>query len=155
MKKTVFLSFLAVALAWASTASAAQNWIGTWKLNVAQSKFSPGPGPKSQTIKFEKTADGIKVTSDGVNAEGKEMHGGFTSKWDGKDVPWTGNPNADMAAPKGIDDNSYENTWKKDGKATITSKAVVSADGKTLTITQTGKDAKGEDVNSTAVYDRQ
>jgi hypothetical protein len=34
-------------------------------------------------------------------------------------------------------------------------KVVVSADGKTLTVTQTGKNAKGEDVNSTAVYDRQ
>jgi hypothetical protein len=27
--------------------------IGTWKLNLAKSKFSPGPPPKSQTLTFE------------------------------------------------------------------------------------------------------
>jgi hypothetical protein len=37
-------------------------------------------------------------------------------------------------------------------KATTTGKAVVSKDGKTLTITQTGRDAQGRTVNSTAVF---
>jgi len=31
---------------------------------------------------------------------------------DGKEVAWTGNPMADTAAPKKIDDNSYTNSWK-------------------------------------------
>jgi hypothetical protein len=53
-----------------SVALAAENWLGTWKLNVAKSKYSPGPGPKSLTLKLEATADGIKLTSDGVNSEG-------------------------------------------------------------------------------------
>jgi len=138
-----------------STAVAADNWLGTWKLNLAKSKFSPGPAPKSLTLKFEASQDGIKLTSDGVDADGKPTHGSYTSKFDGKDVPWAGNPNADTASPKRIDANSYQNTWKKDGKVTVTAKAVVSADGKTLTVTQTGKNAKGEAVNTTAVYDRQ
>ena len=67
----------------------------------------------------------------------------------------TGNPNADAGMPKRLDDNSYENVWKKAGKVTITAKAVVSTDGKTLTITQTGTDAKGRAVDITAVSDRQ
>ena len=41
---------------------AAENWLGTWKLDVAKSKYSPGPAPKSLTLKFEATADGIKLT---------------------------------------------------------------------------------------------
>jgi hypothetical protein len=76
------------------------------------------------------------------------------SKFNGQDVPWTGNPDADMASPKKIDDNSYENTWKKGGKTTMIAKAVVSADGKTLNITQTGTDAKGQAVSNTVIYDR-
>ena len=158
MKKNLLLCSLVASsavLVSGSTASAADNWLGTWKLNTAKSKFSPGPGPQSLTLRFESTADGIKVTSDGVDGEGKSMKGMYTSKWDGKDVPWAGNPNADTAAPKRIDANNYENVWKKGGKVTITAKAVVSADGKTLTTTQTGTNAKGEAVNSTAVYDRQ
>lgn len=138
-----------------SVALAGDNWLGTWKLDVAKSKASPGPGPKSLMLKFDATPAGIKLTTDSVSAEGKAIHGGYVSKFDGKDVPWEGNPEADMASPKKIDDNSYENTWKKGGKVTIVAKVVVSKDGKTLTVTQTGTDSKGRAVNYTAVYDRQ
>ena len=138
-----------------SVALAAENWLGTWKLNLAKSKYSPGPAPKSLTLKFESTADGIKLTSDGVNAEGNPTHAEYVSKFDGTDVPYSGNPEADTALAKKIDDNSYENVWKKDGKTTITANAVVSKDGKTMTIRLKGTDSKGRAVDNLAVYDRQ
>lgn len=158
MKKSLLLCSIAAGaavLASGTTVLAQENWLGTWKLNVEKSRYTPGPGPKSQTLKFEATADGIRLTSEGVGADGKPTGGTYTSKWDGKDVPWTGNPNADTASPRRIDANTYENVWKKGGKATITSRAGVSADGKTLTLTQGGTDAKGQSVNSVTVYDRQ
>ena len=151
----VALAVCVVALFSGFVALAADNWLGTWKLNVDKSKASPGPVPKSLTLKFEATKDGTRLTSDGVSADGKPMHGTYTSKFDGKDVPWEGNPEADTAAPKKIDDSSYENVWKKGGKVTITAKAVVSKDGKTLTISQTGKNVKGEAVNANMVFEKQ
>jgi len=138
-----------------SAAFAAENWIGSWKMDMGKSKFSPGPGPKSQTVKFEQTKDGIKLTTDSVAADGKVRQGSYVSRFDGQDVAWAGNPDADTASPKKIDDNSYENTWKKGGKTTVTTKAVVSKDGKTLTVNQTGINAKGEAVNNVAVYNKQ
>jgi hypothetical protein len=151
----VALAVCVVALFSGSVALAADNWLGTWKLNVDKSKASPGPVPKSLTLKFEATKDGTRLTSDGVSADGKPTHGTYTSKFDGKDVPWEGNPEADTAVPKKIDDSSYENVWKKGGKVTITAKAVVSKDGKTLTISQTGKNVKGEAVNANVVFEKQ
>jgi hypothetical protein len=135
------------------TAFAADNWVGTWKLNTERSQLSGGI--RAQTLKYEATPAGIKLTSDGTDAQGKPMHGGYTSKFDGKDVPWTGNPMADTASPKRVDDNTYENVWKKGGKATVAAKVSVSADGKTLTVTQDGTDAQGAKVHSVAVYDKQ
>ncbi len=44
---------------------------------------------------------------------------------------------------------------KKDGKATITGRITVSADGKTRTVTTSGTNAKGEKVKTTAVYEKQ
>jgi hypothetical protein len=158
MRKALYLGLLVACgavLGAPSVADAADNWLGTWKLNTAKSKYSPGPGPKSLTLKFEATPAGTKLTSEGVDAEGKPTKGGYVSKYDGQAVPFEGNPNADKAAAKKIDDNTYENVWTKGGKTTITTKGVVSADGKTLTVTQTGTNAKGETVNNTAVYDRQ
>jgi len=138
-----------------SAAAAAENWVGRWTLDATKSKYSPGPAPKSQSLTFEQTKDGIKLTSESVTADGKTNKGGYVSKFDGKDVPWAGNPDADTASPRKIDDNNYENTWKKGGKTTVTSKTAVSKDGKTLTVNQTGTNAKGETVNNVAVYDRQ
>jgi hypothetical protein len=158
MRKSLLVSSLAVCallLFSSSVAFAADNWLGTWKLNVEKSTFNHGPAPKSMTLKLEATKDGTRLTSDGVNAEGKTTHGTYLSKWDGKDVPWEGNPSADTAAPKKIDDNTYDNVWKKGGKVTVTAKVVVSTDGKTLTVSQTSKNAKGETVNSTVVYEKQ
>jgi hypothetical protein len=151
---TVTAAFVAV-FALSVPAFAQDAWIGAWKVNLAKSKYSPGPPPKNATIKFEATQGGAKLTSDGVNADGKATHFEYVSKFDGKDVPFTGNPDADTASPRRIDANTIENIWKKAGKTTITSKVVVSKDGKTLTNTQTGKDGQGRTVNSTVVYDKQ
>jgi len=145
----------AFVLVLASAAMAADNWIGTWSLNTAKSSFDPGPALKSQTLKFEATADGIKLTNDGIDAEGKANHGAYTAKFDGTAVSWAGNPNADTATPERIDANHYRNTWKKDGKVTIVADVTVSKDGKTLTVKQTGKDAEGRAVNTVEVFDRQ
>ena len=55
--------------------------------------------------------------------EGEGDEGVYVSRFDGKDVPWKGNPDADTAAAKRIDDNNYENLWKKGGAVTVTAKA--------------------------------
>ena len=137
------------------SSAAADNWMGTWKLNGAKSQFTPGPAPKSQTITYTPAPGGWTTKSESIDAQGKTVQSGYTGKTDGKDYPWTGNPNADALVLKRIDDNSFETTWKRGGKVLITSQAVVSNAGKTLTIHQTGKDVQGRDVNNTLVLDRQ
>ena len=158
MRKSLLMVSLAaccVMVLSSSVALAADNWLGTWKVDLAKSKYSPGPAPKSYILKFEATPVGIQFTGDGVDADGKASHSMFLSKFDGKDVPYKGNPDADTASPRKIDDNNYDNTWKKGGKEKITAMVAVSADGKTMTITQTGTNAKGEAVNHSIVYNKQ
>ena len=48
--------------------------LGTWKLNLAKSKYSPGMPPKSQTLKFEAQGDALKITADTANADGTVAH---------------------------------------------------------------------------------
>jgi hypothetical protein len=135
---------------------AADNNVGTWKLNLAKSKYSPGPAPKSQTLKIEAWGeDGVKYTADGVGADGKPTHAEFQAKYDGKDYAFKGNPDADTLAYKRIDANTLEATLKMKGKPTITAKAMVSKDGKTRTVTQMGKNAQGQSIDITSVYEKQ
>ena len=128
---------------------------GTWKINLAKSKFSPGPAPKSRTLKFEAAADGLKITADIANADGTIQHIQYTAKPDGKDYPVTGDPDRDSTTMKRIDANTTEVLGKKAGKPTVNFRRVVSKDGKTLTITGTGTNAKGQKVNNVAVFDKQ
>ena len=145
---TSVLAFAAVAFS--------QNHVGTWKLNLAKSSFSPGPAPKSQTLKIEAWGDdGLKYAADGVGPDGKPTHAEFQAKFDGKDVPFKGNPDADTLAYKRIDGNTLEATTKMKGKTTLTAKVVVSKDGKTRTVTQTGTDAQGRTTKNVLVYEKQ
>lgn len=144
-----------VALAATTTAQGKDPWVGTWKLNLAKSTYSPGPAPKSSTVTIAASEGGIKVTVDTVPATGAAQHWTVTAKFDGKDNPVTGNPNADSQAFKKIDDRSYEATAKKAGKTTTTSRVVISADGKTRTNSQTGTDPQGKPMKNTLVFDRQ
>jgi hypothetical protein len=148
--------FAAVVLALGVNAFAADVNIGTWKLNVAKSKFTPGPAPKSQTLKIEAWADdGVKYAMDGVGPDGKPMHWEFQVKYDGKAVPFKGNPDADMITYKRIDANTVVATTTLKGKPAQTTRIVVSKDGRTRTLTQTGKDASGRDVHNVVVYEKQ
>ena len=73
--------------------------VGVWKLNVAKSTYSPGPGPKSGTTTIEAAGAGTKVVVDQVMADGSKRHYEFTTNYDGKDSPVTGNnPELDTVA---------------------------------------------------------
>ena len=144
---------LAVTASVALPAQAQDQGIGTWRLNVSKTTMSPGPKPVSSTVTIEASDGGIKQVTEqslGLGASKSE----FTARFDGKDYPIRGNPNADVVALKRVDDRSYEVIGKKGGKVTITSRVTLSADGKTRTVVQTGVDAKGQKVINTMVYDR-
>jgi hypothetical protein len=131
--------------------------IGNWKLNVAKSKFSPGPGYKSETRTYEPTADGYTFQGERVNPDGSTQKYGFTVKYDNKDYRVTGKDpgGADTIAVKLIDANNIESTSKKRSEVLYTSKVVVSNDGKVMTITTKGKNPDGEPFDNLQVYDRQ
>jgi hypothetical protein len=139
-------------------AQAPAPWIGTWKVNLAKSKFDPANlAPKSQTIKQEAVpGGGFKATVDGVDAQGKPTHQELMTMFDGKVTEVKGAPDANTTRVyKRIDDRTYEYVQSVAGKVTVTSRTVVAADGKTRTNTTKGKNAQGQTINNVIVYDRQ
>jgi hypothetical protein len=145
---TLALCFVA-ALAFAANPS-----IGTWKLNEAKSNFPPG-APKNTSVVYQEAGDKIRVSVDGVDAEGDAAHNEWIGKFDGKDYPLSGDPTADTRSYKVIDDRTLELTNKKNGKVIITARITVSADGKSRTVTVTGVEPGGKKVEYTETYDKQ
>jgi hypothetical protein len=128
--------------------------MGTWKLNEAKSKFSPG-APKNTTVVYEAAGDSIKVIVDGVDGAGNPTHNEWTGKFDGKPYPVTGDPTTDTRTYRKINNRTLALTNKKDGKVAVTGRIVVLPNGKSRTLTTTGRDAKGKRFSNRAVYDKQ
>ncbi len=129
---------------------------GTWKLNVAKSKFSPGPAPKEMTLTIEAAGPGRHVEVAGVAGDGTAMKWGYSGNFDSKDIRVTGsNPDADIVMLKRLNPTTTRSTWKKDGKRTLVNGVSVAADGKSLTVAASGVNAKGQNVKNTFVFDRQ
>ena len=129
--------------------------VGTWKVNLAKSKYDPGPPPRSETRIYESFGkDGVKATFNRIDAAGKTVTITYSAQYDGKDYKYTGSPDADTIALTRVDANTTDATLKMHGKGVQTTKAVISRDGKTRTLTTTGTDAKGQKINNVVVFDR-
>ena len=133
---------------------AADPQIGTWKLNEAKSKFAPGTGKNTMVVYKNAMGGKVKITTDGIDANGKAAHSEWTGKFDGKDYSVTGDPNSDMRSYTKVDDRTLDFVVKKAGKTTAKGRVVISADGKSRTVSVSGTDAKGKKFQNTAVYDK-
>lgn len=162
--RIVFSTLTLVALASLSLGLGAQSvspLTGTWMVNVAKSTYNPvSLAPKSSTSKVDITGDMIKVIVDGVDSTGLKVHTEYAVKMDGKDYPWTGtvdgkpSVNQDTVAWTKIDDYTYESTNKLKGATLTTQRVVIAKDGKTRTNTVTGKNAEGQTVSNTVLYEK-
>ena len=145
---TLTLCFVG-AFCWAQNAN-----MGTWKLNEAKSKISHG-APKNTMVVYEAAGENVRVVIDGIGSDGKPMHSEWTGKFDSKDYPVIGDPNSDARSLTKIDDRTLGFNAKKNGKTILSGRVVVSADGKSRTVTSSGADSNGKTISSLAVYDKQ
>ena len=129
--------------------------MGTWKLNAEKSTFSPGPAPKSIVTKFAPAGDGVKWSAERVAPDGKSSVATYDAKYDGKDYPLTGSPNADAIVLRRIDAHTSERQNKKGGKVVSTERREVARDGRSYVTTVTGTTADGKPVNHRMVFDKQ
>ena len=127
--------------------------VGTWKLNLAKSKYTVG-APKSATLVITAAGKGFKVSANAVLADGASRKIEYTSMYDGMDAAVTGSPDYDTVAIKKTAEGS-SGERKKAGKVVQTFTRNVSADGKTMTTTTKGTNAAGQKVDNVQVYDKQ
>jgi hypothetical protein len=136
-------------------AFAADSSLGTWKLNMEKSKFSPSTPVKSLSTTREASGGGIKVTTTGEQAGGTAVNSSYVAKYDGSESPVTGAP-YDTISIKQVNANTFTySAKKKDGKYSVTGRSVVSKDGKTMTNSIKGTNTDGKAYRATMVWDKQ
>ena len=135
--------------------SPADGFMGTWKQNMAKSKYSPGPAPKSATYTHTQDGDWVIQKCDFINAEGELISTTSRFKRDGKEYPYTSFSGAHKTiTSKRINARTNESIVQ-DGIEKYTVHDVLSADGKTITRTITGTDTKGQQIRESQVYEKQ
>jgi hypothetical protein len=156
-RRNMVLAFGMVAFCMAVSLFAADDpFNGTWKLNVAKSKFVPGPEPQSLTITVKVEGDTHNVKVEGKTSDGTAIETSFVAKLDGTPAPITGSPTADMISVRKINDRTLESKSTKGGSPVAQSRVTVSKDGKVVTITGSGAvNAKGVKTKNTEVYEKQ
>ena len=122
--------------------------------------FDPGTEPyKSQSLHMHFSTIRPSSRNEGHGHQNEAMFyvldGYGWEEHDGKEYPFKGNPDADHITYKRTDAFHVEAMTTLKGKPAGNTKVVVSKDGKTRTLTQTGTNAQGQTINNVVVYEKQ
>lgn len=138
---------------------AADPSVGTWKLNVAKSKFSANePAPKEETMVVTEAGNQLIVTQKGIRVDGSAISNKYAHSLKGGIVK-----GEDQSTPgKGITyvitviapGNRYFAIVSNNEQAQL-HHVLVSKDGKTTTLTSSGTDEKGNPIAAVLVFDKQ
>lgn len=150
MLRTPTLTALFAIFAIAGNAQSANPRLGKWKLK------STNPAPASNVMTYEKFGQsGMKITIDAVNKDGVKSQWSYTTNFDARDEPITGNPGADHGAVRVVTSSINEIVYKKDGKVTQILTNVLSPDANTIAVVYMRQNADGKTSNVTfATYER-
>jgi len=152
-----FLLLAALAAAATVPAFAANKTLGTYKLNIAQSSYTPAPNPVQDLIVTREIASGgVTQTTTGTLTGNVAFHATYTSKGDGSPVPVTGNAPFDTIAVKQVDADTITDERSKAGNPyRATGRTVFTHRGKTMTVTITGINGAGKQFTQVLVFDKQ
>jgi len=158
MRKVFSLALFALVITTAVSAWGADNSLGTWKANMAKSKYTPAPWPvKGLTVTREAAPGGVKVTNSGMRTDGSAINSTYTATYDGSssEVTGEGSPYDSISVKQG-DANTFTYEAKNSKtKYRASGRTVISGDGKTMTTNASGVDADGKPMTLKIVYDKQ
>jgi hypothetical protein len=156
----VLAALLTISLAGTAAAQSKNDpSIGTWKLNVAKSKFTPGPPIQGDTRSYEVNEAGwLFVTTETTQPDGTRTGVRFAAKFDGKAYPQIGRfaPTVTLITYEPVDRRTLKYTQRDtSGKIVSTNTRTVSEDGKTMLIEQRTSNASGQPVVNIELFERQ
>ena len=151
MKQALALVLLGAIFA-SGSAFAADPIVGTWILNVAKSKFNPGPAPTAGTRTYTESAGLYTLDQKLTSVDGK-VNSLRAQYRDGQEVK---DPDgAASTVAKKVNANTWDFEVKTDGKVVGHVHRVVSADGKALTVHNTGRQGNNTATDDTMVFDKE
>ena len=149
----VAVSASAVLTAQSTSPKEPDQLIGAWRLDVAKSRYRPGPAPLSETRTYVRQGENVLGVILREFANGRRERIEYTANYD-REYPVTGTEDYDMVVLKRIDRSTSEAVLSHAGRVFGTARRVIAADGKSMTITFRRDSETGVSVLNFAYYDR-
>ena len=127
--------------------------VGAWRLDVAKSRYRPGPAPTSETRTYVRMGENVVGVIQREFANGRRERIEYTANYD-REYPVTGTEDYDMVVLKRIDRSTSEAVLSHAGRVFGTARRVIAPDGKSMTITFRRDSETGVSVLNFAYYDR-
>ena len=131
-----------------------ESLVGTWELDTASSTQSSNRF-KRTTCRIERWEDGLRVSYELVGIRGGVIHLEWTGRFDGQDYSVQGADYVLTNAYTWIDSETYDVVVKLDGRLVASARTTLSRDGQTLTTVSKERNAGGQEIQSTVIYQRQ
>src|SRR5207249_1402923 len=123
-------------------------WVGAWELDPAQSEYRAGPAAARETMTIVPYIGAYKIAINRTDLGGRTAQTEAIARFDGTDVLAIGFRVPTTRAFTAVDDRTFEIADKVNGLVTLRRRAAVSADGRTLTLTEHGVDEGGQNVDA-------
>lgn len=131
-------------------------WVGTWHLNVEKSTSQPGPLPyRRGTWSIAAAGTDVKMVYDLVGVRGGVTHMEWAGNFDGKPYRLQGPDTIVDYAYTRVDERTLDLTVLVDNTPAVRGRVTLSPDGRTITATTNSRNARGELISTSSVYDKQ
>jgi len=127
--------------------------VGVWQLNVAKSRYFPGPAPTSETRTYTRDGDSVVGVIIRTFKDGRRERIEYTANFD-REYPVMGTEDYDHVVLKRIDENTSEAVLSHAGRVYGIARRVISSDDKSMTITFRRENETGPSVYNVVYYDR-
>ena len=137
----------------AATPALPDHLVGVWQLNLAKSRYFPGPGPTSETRTYTREGDSVVGVIQRLFKDGRRERIEYSANFD-REYPVSGTEEYDHVVLKRLDEFTSEAVLSHAGRVYGTARRVISTDGKSMTITFRRENTTGPSVYNQVYYDR-
>ena len=136
-----------------STSKMPDHLVGVWQLNLAKSRYFPGPGPISETRTYVREGTDVVGIIQRTFKDGRRERIEYTANFD-REYPVMGTEEYDHVTLKRIDEYTSEAVLSHAGRVYGVARRVIASDGKSMTITFRRENQSGPSVHNVVYYDR-
>ena len=137
-----------------TAAGAIDAFCHTWRLRPAESRYEHGAPPREAVYRIERDGPWLLFAARWVDAHGRRLEMSFAGIPDGRQYAYEDPSVADTLTTTLVDARTLDTVIEIKNRVVGTGRRVLSEDGRTMTVTQSGTTPDGRPFANVSIYER-